>query len=225
MKIFAVNELLDDQQKKILSRIRPLMNGVISQQLLSSGMNYEKAFGTSLIHLRQLAKEYKCDNELAERLWFRNIRETMILATMLTNSEDLSDNKILEWVDHIINVELAEQFAFNLLGRKKDIKCVVKKMMEHPALYVRYTALMSIGWHFRFVGNGLSPIVKDDIAYFDSLVSEKPLIRAVVHCLKMAGRFNPDLTEAVSIHATSWAGSDDILLQRAGLDILEEIAL
>lgn len=56
MKIFAFQENLDNQQKKILSRIRQLMNGEVSEQLQAAGMNYKKAFGVSLVHLRQLAR-------------------------------------------------------------------------------------------------------------------------------------------------------------------------
>jgi len=225
MKFFAYQEDLDRQQKKILSRIRQLMNGETSHQLHMSGMNYEKAFGVSLVHLRQLAKDFEPNNDLAERLWFRNIRETMILATMLAQPDVLTDDQILGWAGQINNIELAEQVAFNMVGRKKNIVSVIEDWIFHPVIYVRYTALMSIGWHFRFIGKDLSKVVADNLATFDALASDKTMIRSVTHCLKMAGRFNPDLAIPISQLAKGWGESEDVLLQTAGLDILEEIKL
>lgn len=223
MKIFAFQENLDNQQKKILARIRQLMNGEVSEQLQAAGMNYKKAFGVSLVHLRQLAKDYQPDNQLAERLWFRDIRETMILATMVANAEDLTDEQLMEWAGQIINIEIAEQMAFNLLGRKKAIEAIVSQWLLHPMVYVRYTALMAIGWHFRFVGNGLSTFIASSFSTLRIMASDKILVRAVTHCLKMAGRFDPILRASVVELAQEWTRNDDPLLQRAGVDILDEV--
>ena len=225
MKFFAYHEDLDRQQKNILARIRQLMNGETAHQLQMSGMNYNQAFGVSLVHLRQLAKDFEPNNDLAERLWFRNIRETMILATMLAQPETLTDAQILEWDAQINNIELAEQVAFNLVGRRKTILAVVENWIFHPVVYVRYTALMSIGWHFRFVGKGLSNLVSDNLATFDALASDKTMIRSVTHCLKMAGRFNPDLAMSISQLANRWCESNDVLIRAAGLDVIDEINL
>lgn len=225
MKIFTYNESLDNQQKKILSRIRQLMNGDTAHQLLVSGMDYKKAYGVSLVHLRQLSKQYEQDNELAQRLWFRNVRETMILATMLNQPDALTDNQILEWADQINNIELAEQVAFNMLGRRRAICEVVEKWIFHPEVFVRYTALMAIGWHFRFIGNDLTKLVADNLATLDALATDKMMIRAVVHCLKMAGRFNSELSASISDLALKWCKTDIVLLQRAGQDVLDEIRI
>ena len=87
MKFFTYNETIDEQLKMILRRVRKLMNGEVAAQLQSAGLKYKKLFGVSLVHLRQLSQEYQPDNELAERLWHREIRETMILATMIADRD------------------------------------------------------------------------------------------------------------------------------------------
>lgn len=223
MKFFAFDENLERQQKKIMARLRQLMNGETSHQLQVAGLNYKKAYGVSLVHLRQLSKEYHVSNKLAERLWFRNVRETMILATLLAQPDDLTDEQIFEWTNQITNIELAEQVAFNMLGRKKEISSIVEKWMLHPVIFVRYTALMAIGWHFRFNGNSLTPLIISNLGVFDALSTDKLMVRAVAHCLKMAGRFNPDLTAHVTKLASQWSQSHDAYLQQAGFDILDEI--
>lgn len=50
------------------------MNGEVASQIQRSGMEYEKLFGVSLVHLRQISQDYKPDNVLAERLWYRGVR-------------------------------------------------------------------------------------------------------------------------------------------------------
>lgn len=225
MKIFAFQENLDNQQKKILSRIRQLMNGEVSEQLQAAGMNYKKAFGVSLVHLRQLARDFTTNNQLAERLWFRDVRETMILATMLADADGLTEEQLNEWAPQIVNIEIAEQIAFNLLGRKKDVESLMESWLFHPLIYVRYAALMAMGWHFRFMDNGLSGFVSGNFSTLKELASDKTLVRAVAHCLKMAGRFDVALKGPVTQLAESWSHSDDALLRRAGLDILDEVNL
>lgn len=223
MKFFAYDENLDRQQKKIMARLRQLMNGETSHQLQVAGLNYKKAYGVSLVHIRELAKEYQADNKLAERLWFRNVRESMILATMLTQADELSNEQIFGWANQINNIELAEQVAFNMLGRKKEIAPIVEKWMLHPVIFVRYTALMAIGWHFRFNGNNLTPLINSNLSVFDALSTDKLMVRAVAHCLKMAGRFDSDLTGPITKLASQWAKSGEAYLQQVGLDILDEI--
>ena len=133
MKFFAYNENLDEQMTYVQRRIKKLMNGEIASQLAVAGINYPKLFGVSLVHLRQLSQEVKVSNELADRLWHRNIRETMILATMAVQRDSISDEQLMDWAEGLNNLELAEQMAFNLLEenqlrsnyRKVDAACSV----------------------------------------------------------------------------------------------------
>ncbi len=225
MKFFPYNENLERQQKKIMSRFRKLMNGETSHQLELAGINYRKAYGVSLVHLRQLMREFEPDNNLAERLWHRNIRESMILATMLAKPNDLADDQIIEWAGKINNIELAEQVAFNLLGRRNNIQQIIEKWIFHQVVYVRYSALMAIGWHFRFVGTELSLYVKENLPIFDALVTDKIMIRSVAHCLKMAARFNSELSKPVAKLAGEWSKSGDLQLQMTGIEVLDEIMI
>ena len=91
MKFFAFDAALDEQLKLVQRRIRKLMNGEIAAQLRAAGMDYAKLYGVSLVHLRQFSQELKPGKDLADRLWHRNIRETMILATMVAPKEDFPD--------------------------------------------------------------------------------------------------------------------------------------
>ena len=197
MNIFAFDENVSRKQKKILSRIRCLMNGETSQMLSESGFKYKKIYGVSLVHLRKLATEFEPDNKLAERLWYQGFRETMILATMLADRESLSEKQINEWADEITNIELAEQMAFNLLGKRGNIKPIIDKWLFHSGIYVKYSALMSIGWNFRFSSCEFGVYLKDNVMILETLAAEPLLAKAIFHCLKMMWRFDISLHDWV----------------------------
>lgn len=223
MKFFTFDEDLDRQVKHIRSRIRLLMNGEVAQQLRDSGLDYPKMYGVSLIHLRGLSQEFQPSNGLADRLWNLAFRETRILATMLAKRDELSDALLAEWADGISNIEMAEQMAFNLLGRRAGSNVILESWLLHPQLYVRYAALMSIGWQFRFVGKELAPWMKQNLPALEELTSEAKLVHPVSHCLKMAGRYDADLRPAIANFAKKCAGSDDKVIKEAGEGILFEL--
>ncbi len=214
---------MDRQVKMIQARVRQLMNGEVAQQLQNAGYSYRKLYGVSLVHLRQLSQEFKPSNEIAERLWFMNIREMMILATMIAERDTLTDEKLSEWADGITNIELAEQVAFNLLGKRQSSLKILEKWILHPQVFVRYAALMSIGWQYRFAGEGLSAFLQDNLSTIEALAGDNRLVRAVAHCLKMAGRFDKKFQPKVVGLARKWIASDMNHLKQAGEEILFEI--
>jgi 3-methyladenine DNA glycosylase AlkD len=223
MKFFAYNENLDEQMKLIQQRIRKLMNGEIASQLQVAGMNYPKLYGVSLVHLRQLSQEITPGNDLADRLWHRMIRETMVLATMVAKRDSISDEQLMQWADGINNLELAEQIAFNLLGKREKSTVLIEKWMLHPQFYVRYAALMALGWQFRFGDGTAENIVKSGISTIEALATDAKICRAVVHCLKMSGRFSEDLRPSVRQLANQWVKSGEPHLQGCGRDVLFEL--
>jgi len=223
MKFFAYNEKLDVQLKYVQRRIRKLMNGEVASQLIRAGMNYEKLFGVSLVHLRQLSEEIKISSDLADRLWHRKIRETMILATMVAQRENITDKQLVEWAESINNLELAEQMAFNLLGKRRDSGLVIEKWMLHSKFYVRYSALMALGWQFRFDSQSAEGIVKSNLSTIEALATDETICRAIVHCLKMSGRFSDELRPVVQQIAEAWVKNEALHLQRAGEDIMFEL--
>ena len=224
MMVFAFDEDIKRQQKKILSKIRRLKSGETAHMLSKSGIKYKKIYGVSLVHLRELAQGFNSDNRLAELLWFQEIRETMILATMLAERELLSEKQLNEWADKITNIELAEQVAFNLLGkRSNDIIPILESWLFHTEMYVRYSALMSIGWSFRFTNQELGNFVKENFILLEALASEPLLTRAISHCLKMMGRFNPALQNSIVKLALKWQNNHEPQLKVIGDNVLMEI--
>lgn len=109
-----MTEKTNEKLKKIKQSFRLLMNGEANRSMREKGLNYHLNWGVSLVDLRQMAKEYGKDYELAIELWKENIRECKILATMMMPAERMLPEIVDIWVEQTQEVEIAEQAAFNL---------------------------------------------------------------------------------------------------------------
>ena len=132
--------LLDDpvsekSYQEILRRVKPLQNGEVADSMIQRGVVYKLNLGASIISLQQLAGHYPKDHLLALKLWNKQWRETMILATLLDKPEEVTENQMDFWVKQIQQVELAEQAAMNLFSKspfayRKAIEyCLAKKTL------------------------------------------------------------------------------------------------
>jgi hypothetical protein len=132
--------LLDDPvseriYQEILRKVKPLQNGEVSDSMTKRGVVYKLNLGASIISLQQLAGNYEPNHLLALKLWNKQWRETMILATLLEKPEDITENQMDFWVRQIQHVEIAEQAAMNLFSRspmayeKAAEYCLAKKTL------------------------------------------------------------------------------------------------
>lgn len=109
-----MTEKTNEKLKKIKQSFRLLMNGEANRSMREKGLNYHLNWGVSLVDLRQMAKEYGKDYELAIELWKENIRECKILATMIMPAERMLPEIVDIWIEQTQEIEIAEQAAFNL---------------------------------------------------------------------------------------------------------------
>jgi 3-methyladenine DNA glycosylase AlkD len=115
MKYSLINPVLDAQITEIRRKIRLSMNGIVSEQMTRSGIVYKKNYGVSIPRIREIATSYHPDQDLARRLWFLQIRETMIMATLLQPVEKFNLEMAQSWVQQLNHTEIVEQLTMNLL--------------------------------------------------------------------------------------------------------------
>ena len=130
--------LLDDPvserlYQEILRKVKPLQNGEVADSMTKRGVIYKLNLGASVVSLQQLAKNYSPSHLLALKLWNKQWRETMILATLLEKPDEITENQMDFWVRQIRQVEIAEQAAMNLFSKspfayEKAVEyCLAKK--------------------------------------------------------------------------------------------------
>jgi hypothetical protein len=142
--------LLDDPvsekvYQEILRKLKLLQNGPVSDSMNQRGVVYKLNLGASVISLRELAGQYRPDHLLALKLWNKQWRETMILATMLEKPGEITENQMDFWVRQIQHIEIAEQAAMNLFSLtpfaygKAVEYCLAKKPL------IKITGLLMMG--------------------------------------------------------------------------------
>ena len=110
-----MDEKVKEKLKKIKQSFRLMMNGPASQSMREKGLNYKINWGVPIPSLKQMAKEYGKDYDLAIELFKEDIRVCKILATMIMPPEKFLPEIADIWMEQTISYEIAEQLAFNLM--------------------------------------------------------------------------------------------------------------
>ncbi len=105
-----INELI----KEIKMQLRLSMNGVASKSMREKGLAYKLNFGVELPRLKEIARQYDQNHDLAQTLWKENVRESKILAGMLQPIDTFFPEIADIWVEDIWNAEIAELTCMNL---------------------------------------------------------------------------------------------------------------
>jgi hypothetical protein len=223
MRIFPVNDALDKEIGAFLSQINHLRNGDTAQLISESGASYLKNYGVMLVHLRQMGKCSAKNNELARRLWFREIRETMILATLVALPDELEDEELTEWGNKIGTVELAEQMAMNILGKRAGSDGLLFSWLNSSSRLLSYSAAMAIGWQYRFLGARGFGNLPDCMKRLKEWAAQPGFILPVGHLLKMAGRFSPAYRDLIMNTVGEWSSSENELTRQVAVETAFEL--
>lgn len=131
--------------QEILSKIKPLQNIEVVNSMQKRGVDYKVNLGVSIPLLRDMASSYEKNHLLALKLWNKQWRETMILATLLEEPDKVTENQMDFWVKNFPSIEIAEQAAMNLFSmtnfayKKAFEYCIGKKLL------IKIVGLLMIG--------------------------------------------------------------------------------
>ena len=126
--------------KEIIKKIRVYENGPTSDLLIKYGLKYKSVFGVSIIDINKIASQYSPNHELAILLRTKDYRETHLLATLLDELTIDDFNYIIEVVNQINNIELAEQLVFNQLSKLDFSLNLAKELIKSDKEFVISTA-------------------------------------------------------------------------------------
>lgn len=108
---------LQNRIDAILSQLQQHANPDAIAQMARYGITPEETYGVKIPVLRQIARDYHRDHELALRLWSINTRETRILASMVDNPKRLSEAQMDAWAADFDYWEICDQCCMNLFEK------------------------------------------------------------------------------------------------------------
>jgi hypothetical protein len=119
MDFILDNNDSEKNYQALLSKVKLLRNGDIADAMKRTGIEYKMNWGVSLVILRQMAKEFQPDHLLALKLWNKQWRETYILATLLDQPQEVSEEQMDFWTKTFESVEIAEIASTHLCVKSK----------------------------------------------------------------------------------------------------------
>lgn len=117
--------------KEILQHLKTLENSVNQEGMKRFAIGNNNTLGISMPTLRTLAKKLKPNennHEIAAQLWQSNIHEAMILASMLADANQFTEQQMDQWVKKFYSWDLCDQVCGNLF-QKTDY--FIRKAFEY----------------------------------------------------------------------------------------------
>ena len=134
---------LQETTKKIKQSLRLAMNGIVSAHQRQSGLNYKINFGVEIPRLKEIAKEYPKDRELALELWNCSVRECKLLAIFLLPEENYGEIAT-EWVAQAQNTEIADHLSLNILCKIAQATAHATEWTGRPERMFNYCGCLTI---------------------------------------------------------------------------------
>ncbi|MGL5014734.1 MAG: DNA alkylation repair protein [Bacteroidales bacterium] len=135
---------MDDKVRELKKRFRLAMNGVTSSYMREKGINYKLNFGVSLPTIKQIAQKYTGDQELADRLLTENVRESLIVATLIYPLDAVTPAKATEMASKIEHLEIAEQFSMNIFCKLPQAEALVMEWLDSDIKMVRIVGSITL---------------------------------------------------------------------------------
>ncbi|MFH1485002.1 MAG: DNA alkylation repair protein [Chloroflexota bacterium] len=102
---------------EVLERLKSLSDPRAVEGMARYGINPESALGVSVPNLRKLARELGRSHELARELWASGIHEARILACLVDDPQDVTEEQMEAWVRDIDSWDVCDGCCGNLFDR------------------------------------------------------------------------------------------------------------
>jgi 3-methyladenine DNA glycosylase AlkD len=107
------------QPKQVINRLKSLSDPEAVKGMTRFGINPKNTYGVSIPNLRKLAKEIGRNHELAQQLWETGIHEARILASMIDNPEEVTNEQMESWVKDFDSWDVCDQCCSNLFEKTR----------------------------------------------------------------------------------------------------------
>ncbi|MHA2308476.1 MAG: DNA alkylation repair protein [Candidatus Heimdallarchaeaceae archaeon] len=103
-------------REEILKELKSFHDPSSVEGMKRGGINPDKVFGVKIPILRKMAKKIKTNHDLAQELWDLGYRETMILAAMIDDPDQVTEEQMEKWVisKYFSYWEVVDQTCMNL---------------------------------------------------------------------------------------------------------------
>ena len=102
---------------EVLSHLEALADPANKAGMARFGINTARSYGISIPTLRALAKELKRDHALAQELWASGIHEARILASLVDNPKQVTEDQMERWAADFDSWDVCDGCCGNLFDK------------------------------------------------------------------------------------------------------------
>lgn len=209
----------------ILQELQEYSDAKRKTNLVKLGIPEESSLGVSTGDIRKIAKKYQKNDELAKSLWDSKIHEMKLLAVLLLNPKETTDEKIEYYMNEIYSWDLCDHFCKNYLLKTINYSNYISKWVTSKQIYYKRAAFTLIA----------AKVVKDkkisneDVEkYLDYIVEFSAddrihVYKAISWALREIGKVNLELQEKAIIVAYNLSEANDSTKQKIGKMSLIEL--
>jgi len=222
MKYYIANPELDQQIKEIRAKIRLSMNGIVADKMTQNGIFYKKNYGVDIPRIKEIAKLYTPNHDLAQRLWNLQIRETMIMATLLEPVEKFTEELAQQWVETFNQIEIVEQTCMNLFSKLSFAASLSLKWIQSDKPWVQISGFI-LGARIanRFNENEITTIIQQASTLSDT--NELHLYKAIALCLSRCARKDKHTATYILKEIDSFSNSSSTAQRYIHNEVKQEI--
>lgn len=103
--------------EEVIGRLKELAKPNQLEGMAKYGMAIEHRLGVSVPNMRNLAKELGRNHKLALDLWKTGIDEARILASMIDDPKQLTEEQMEAWVTDFNSWDVCDQVCMNLFEK------------------------------------------------------------------------------------------------------------
>ena len=192
--------------EQVLNLLRAQADPEALDGMARFGIQIDQRLGLSIPALRKIAKEVPHDHQLALELWESGIQEARILASMIDNPEDATEEQLEKWVKDFNSWDICDQVCDNLFEKTRFAWDKAREWSTREEEFVKraaFTLIACLAWH-------------DKQASDQQFIDTFPLIKA--------GAVDP---RNFVKKAVNWAvrnmGKRNLTLNQAAIELAEDL--
>lgn len=183
-----------EKYKQVLNKVHLSENRVVADMLHNSGLQYRTIFGANIVDLREIAKAFAPDHELAIELWEKDIREMKILSLLIDDPAKITPGQMDKQVAEFNNPELIEQACYATFPK---VPFAIEKALsycQHENHYTKstgYTLSAKVAQLKQFNNEAVFDPILETIPQ-NSKAASIYLRRSIATALRLIGKINSE---------------------------------
>jgi len=215
---------MSQKSDELIAHLKSLANPEDVEGMERFGIKGDQALGIRIPVLRKLAKAHRNDHPLATALWASGIHEARILASMIDDPQQVTEEQMDAWVDDFDSWDVCDQVCMNLFDKHPLAyeKAVAWSKREEEFVKRAGFAMMAVlAWHDKTAKDS------DFEPFFERIQAgaqdERNFVKKAVNwALRQIGKQRPGLARRCVQLAETLAESESRSARWVGKDALRE---